>query len=398
MVIEDEIPFAFGEKSGFRMFMALACPQFNLLSRRTCTWDTVALYFEQKAKLKIFYSNIAKKSKVKRGRYWEAFAEIMIVTVDNASANDNGISYLRRQLNSLKTNIALGKYLHMRCAAHIVNLIVQDGLKEIVCCFGEGGHEGILDLDVCTQLNSTYDMLKAACAYEKVFSRYEEEDPYYTIELISDKGLGVSDEQDWDNAKKMTEFLGHFTDITKWVSASLSVTAHTFFHEIGEVNVLVNDWLNSTDVWHDIVENENESNKGKAKRKEKEKENMNLLIFVAVVLDTRYKLSKYTELKLWAALNKCLNGMFEEYRASYSSDRTSQKSDSPQPTQGPGSTRMMKFVVAKRMRLNNGSSSYNRSTRTKLDKYLAEEREDEIKTLSEFLLCHRNLYSFLLCH
>ena len=91
-------------------------------------------------------------------------------------------------------------------------------------------------------------MLKAACAYEKVFTRYAEEDPYYTIELISDKGPGVPDEHDWDNAKKMADFLGHFADITKRVSASLSVTAHTFFHEIGEVNVLVNNWLNSTDV------------------------------------------------------------------------------------------------------------------------------------------------------
>ena len=42
---------------------------------------------------------------------------------------------------------------------------------------------------------------------------------------------------------------------------------------------------------------------------------------------------------------------------------------------------MMKDVVAKRMRLNNGSSSYSssRGTRTELDKYLAEECEDETK-------------------
>jgi hypothetical protein len=202
-------------------------------------------------------------------------------------------------------------------------------------------------------------------AYEKVFTRYAEEDPYYTIELISDNGLGVLDEHDWDNAKKKARFLGHFADITKQVSASLSVIAHTMFHEIGEIIVLMNDWLNNNDVvqvamgkrmkekfdkyWgqlHDIVENENENDKGKEKGKEKE--NMNLLIFVVVVLDPRYKLLEYTELviqeiygddprqKLWAALNKCLHGMFEEYRAFYSSDPTPQKSESHNLHKGEG--------------------------------------------------------------
>ena len=37
MIIEDEMPFAFGEKSGFRKFMSKACPRFNVPSRRTTT-------------------------------------------------------------------------------------------------------------------------------------------------------------------------------------------------------------------------------------------------------------------------------------------------------------------------------------------------------------------------
>jgi hypothetical protein len=54
---------------------------------------------------------------------------VMTITVDNASANDTGMAYVRRQL--MRTNLTNGKYLHMRCAAHIINLIVQDGLKEV---------------------------------------------------------------------------------------------------------------------------------------------------------------------------------------------------------------------------------------------------------------------------
>jgi hypothetical protein len=111
---------------------------------------------------------------------------VMTITVDNASANDTGIGYLRRQLSG--TNIANGKYLHMRCAAHIVNLIVQDGLKEVdlsvkrvraaVRYIRNGGsriakfkelieeekltNKPFLKLDVPTRWNSTCLMLKAA--------------------------------------------------------------------------------------------------------------------------------------------------------------------------------------------------------------------------------------------
>jgi hypothetical protein len=55
MIIEDEEPFAKSEKPGFRKFMSIACPRFDLPSRRTCTRDCVELYFQQKAKLKIFF-------------------------------------------------------------------------------------------------------------------------------------------------------------------------------------------------------------------------------------------------------------------------------------------------------------------------------------------------------
>ena len=195
-----------------------------------------------------------------------------------------------------------------------------------------------MNLDVCTRWNSTYEMLKAACTYEKVFARYPDEDPYYTIELLSDiklgvPGLGVPEEHDWDNARKLAEFLGHFAGITKRVSASLSVTAHRYFHEIGEVNEVVTEWMSSSDLvqqemgrrmkdkydkywgnWHENLEVQ--TDKGKGKGKDKEKENINLLIFVAAVLDPRYKLSQYIEMiieekygagvrqKVWAAITK----------------------------------------------------------------------------------------------
>ncbi|CAD6229086.1 unnamed protein product [Miscanthus lutarioriparius] len=59
--------------------------------------------------------------------------------------------------------------------------------------------------------------------------------------------FGHPDEDDWDNAKKMAQFLQHFHDLTVRISSSLQVTCNTFFHEIGEVHLLIQEWLNSED-------------------------------------------------------------------------------------------------------------------------------------------------------
>jgi hypothetical protein len=52
------------------------------------------------------------------------------MTLDNCSANDNMIGLMDTRLGA--TNMLLkGKWLHMRCCAHILNLIVKDGMAVI---------------------------------------------------------------------------------------------------------------------------------------------------------------------------------------------------------------------------------------------------------------------------
>ena len=53
------------------------------------------------------------------------------VTLDNATSNDSMQDIVKSQLNLNDDLLCGGEFFHVRCAAHILNLIVQDGLKVI---------------------------------------------------------------------------------------------------------------------------------------------------------------------------------------------------------------------------------------------------------------------------
>ncbi|KAK3204659.1 hypothetical protein Dsin_018705, partial [Dipteronia sinensis] len=52
---------------------------------------------------------------------------ILSITLDNASANTRSIA-LFTERNIPQTG---GYFFHQRCACHIINLVVQSGLKEV---------------------------------------------------------------------------------------------------------------------------------------------------------------------------------------------------------------------------------------------------------------------------
>ncbi|KAM3218199.1 hypothetical protein P3L10_022729 [Capsicum annuum] len=56
---------------------------------------------------------------------------VFSITVDNASSNDVTLIEMSKQLSNWGTNIMEGQHLHVRYMSHILNLIMQDGLKEI---------------------------------------------------------------------------------------------------------------------------------------------------------------------------------------------------------------------------------------------------------------------------
>ncbi|KAK2646777.1 hypothetical protein Ddye_021972 [Dipteronia dyeriana] len=253
MLILDELPFRFVENRGFRKFCFAMNPRFDIPSRRTIVRDLYKLYVEERIKLKKYF----KSSQVRLQKRILSFSQItdhrgdsigrciekvllkwgidkiFTITVDNATANANAIGYMNRKLNSWRVDgpILEGKYLHLRCCAHILNLIVSDGMKDLhesivairnavkyvksspsklaqfkKCVEHEKmGNNGYVVLDVPTRWNSTYLMLESAVKLRKAFERMEEEDGHYINYFRESdnekKRIGPPLLNNWENAK-----------------------------------------------------------------------------------------------------------------------------------------------------------------------------------------------------
>ncbi|KAK2651323.1 hypothetical protein Ddye_018812 [Dipteronia dyeriana] len=92
--------------------------------------------------------------------------KVFTITVDNATSNTTVIGYVIRKLNSWQDDgTVLGeKYLHVRCCAHILNLIVGDGLKDL--------HDSIVAIHNAVKFmkssHSIIERFKKVVAHEKI--------------------------------------------------------------------------------------------------------------------------------------------------------------------------------------------------------------------------------------
>ncbi|XP_052119311.1 zinc finger BED domain-containing protein RICESLEEPER 2 [Arachis duranensis] len=300
MFIGEELPFRFVKSLKFRKFVHALQARFKVPSRTTLARDIGALYAEEKMKLQDFLSANCGRvclttdtwTSIQNFTYmsltahfvdldWKLHKKILnfcqvtshlgevigatiesclnnwnlnrvfSVTVDNASSNDVAIKYLKQRLNSWNSIILNGEFIHMRCCAHIINLIVKEGLKEIdesvlrirsavkyvryspsrasrfqKCVELEKiQYKGLPCIDVETRWNSTYQMLEVALKHRKAFELLALKDNTYIGEMNGGKGRGVPSDSDWEYAESIVPFLRVFSDATICISGTLYVTS-----------------------------------------------------------------------------------------------------------------------------------------------------------------------------
>ena len=59
--------------------------------------------------------------------------KLFCITVDNTTANTSDVRRFHRVFSSISPHALVldGNFLHMRCAAHIINLIAKEGLSDL---------------------------------------------------------------------------------------------------------------------------------------------------------------------------------------------------------------------------------------------------------------------------
>nr|KAJ0211862.1 hypothetical protein LSAT_V11C400212290 [Lactuca sativa] len=313
MIIVHEYPLSIVEHHGFRKFVGGLQPLFKVPCRNTIKDDikriydyerdkTMSLLAKTKSRIAVttdmWTSNHQKKgfmamtahfvdqnwnlqSRIMRFIYvpcphtsdvladilyttlcdWNLDRKVSTLTVDNCTTNDAIIMILLEKL-PLKSLMMNGDLFHMRCCAHILNLIVQDGLslikfeieriRESVAFWSASPKReqnfvtaaeqlGIpyskkLILDCKTRWNSTFLMLSVAISYKEVFDRVKTRDSKYTC---------FPTEKDWELASEICERLQLFYEVTVMFSGSKYPTSNVFFPLICEIGYSLREWTKS---------------------------------------------------------------------------------------------------------------------------------------------------------
>ncbi|TYI44293.1 hypothetical protein ES332_A01G227000v1 [Gossypium tomentosum] len=169
--------------------------------------------------------------------------KVCSISVNNASYNDAVVAMLKDSLSFHKRLPLNGKLFHVRCCAHILNLLVHDGHSEIeniivnvresvkhikastmhLTMFSDIVKQLQLPnkrliLNCCTRWNATYAMLSCVLEFKDVFPRYYE---------------------DWVRVEEVCYFLALFNEVANIIPGSEYPTSNLFFLDIWSIKELL---------------------------------------------------------------------------------------------------------------------------------------------------------------
>uniref|UniRef100_A0A0D3BTU7 HAT C-terminal dimerisation domain-containing protein n=1 Tax=Brassica oleracea var. oleracea TaxID=109376 RepID=A0A0D3BTU7_BRAOL len=178
VIIRHNLPFISVEYEELRDYFSYLNPDYKICLTSDC-WTSLAgdgyiavtaHYVDAKwvlhSKIVSFcevlppHSGEVLASKVQKClRKWGIEKKVFTLTLDNVAANDNMQDVLRDRLNQDDNLVCKGEFFHVRCSAHILNLIVQAGLEVINPAFcklretakyfkGEGLHLQTVEFDL----------------------------------------------------------------------------------------------------------------------------------------------------------------------------------------------------------------------------------------------------------
>ncbi|KAL3646044.1 hypothetical protein CASFOL_011224 [Castilleja foliolosa] len=294
---------------------------------------------------------------------------VFSITVDNASANDKAIEYMKRRFKARGTLLLDGVHLHMRCACHIINLVVEDGIKDLLpsiegirnCVKFIHSSPARLDLfrsvakleymdkmstiplDVVTRWNATYEMLSSAFKFKNVFTWIEEENKEFksyfeeTVtrkiegKKVQAKREGPPVEADWAKAICFAHFLKKFYDATVKLSATKTPTSNLILSTMWSLQVEIENKVR--DFSNPIMQSVAYSMKLKFDKYWGSIDDVNSIIFVSQALDPRYKFDMIefgmekikageTKIeKMKESITQCFNDLLRAYKEGNDEER-----------------------------------------------------------------------------
>ncbi|KAG5533345.1 hypothetical protein RHGRI_027517 [Rhododendron griersonianum] len=132
-IIMHEYPLSIVDHVGFRRYSNALQPLFKVPCRNTMKAEIFKIYDYQRGKTMSLVVSNASRLAITTDMWtsnWNIDRKISSITVDNCSTNDAMIDLLWDKLDSASLMLG-GELFHMRCCAHILNLIVKDGLDVI---------------------------------------------------------------------------------------------------------------------------------------------------------------------------------------------------------------------------------------------------------------------------